>query len=285
MKNSIQYQAGFKLPLTLSVREEVMARLMAANYDFSSIVEEEDKVARTISFYWQDKWLALKALAAFKSMRILKVKPFWRVHHEKDWSSRWKKGWKPFALTRRFQVIPLWQDSRDCPGTKTPVYLETTNAFGTGLHETTRFTAQIIESLTGKFTSFLDVGTGSGILLIVALKCGAMKPVGFDIDPAAVTVARQNLAANDLSCQVRSCDIKDFKPRRLFDLVAANLVSSDLVEFCDRLVSFVAPEGYLVVSGISLENIPRVKKAFARRGLCPVKIRQGREWSAMLFKI
>jgi ribosomal protein L11 methylase PrmA len=100
-----------------------------------------------------------------------------------------------------------------------------------------------------------------------------------------VSVARQNLKANGLGCVLKTCDVKDFKPARLFDLVAANLVSPDLIEFRDRILSFVRPGGHLVISGISLKNILRVKKAFAQAGYRPVKVLKGREWSAIMFKI
>jgi len=257
--------------------------LEACGYSLSSLVEEEGREVRSLSIYEADKASADRIYKIFKGFKAAGVSIFRCVHRESDWSSRWKKCWKPFSLTRRFHVIPLWQEVRVCPARKIPVYLDTTNAFGTGLHETTRFTAQVIESLTGKFSSFLDVGTGSGILAIVALKCGAKKCVGFDIDPSAVRVARQNLRANQLTCQLTACDVKDFKPVKLFDLVAANLVSFDLIQFRDRILSFVQPGGYLVISGVSLKNIVRVKKAFAQAGVYPVRLVQGREWAAIVF--
>ncbi len=266
------------------IRARVVAFLALAGYGLSSLVEEEGRTVCALSLYVSDKSLADRLAALFGSSRIAGARAFCRVHRERDWASRWKEGWKPFSLTRKFHVIPLWQESRDCPAGKSPIFLDTTNAFGTGLHETTRFTARIIDRLAGRFTSFLDVGTGSGILAIVALRCGATQCVGIDIDPGAVKVARQNLKANQLTCRLKACDVNDFRPRTRFDLVAANLVSSDLISFRDRLISFVRPGGHLVVSGISLENMDRVERSFALAGVHPDRVVKGREWSAMLFK-
>ncbi len=232
-----------------------------------------------------EKDQAAKLRALCFAANIAGTKPFCRIHHEKDWSQLWKKGWKPFALTPRIHVVPLWQESRIIPKSKIPIYLDTTNAFGTGLHETTRFSSQIIERLSGNFDTFLDVGTGSGILVIVAFLSGAKKCVGFDIDPLAVKVARQNLKANGQTCVLKVCDVKEFKPVRPFDLVAANLVSPDLIEFRDRILSFVRPGGALVVSGVSLKNIPRVVRAFKQAGHMPVNVVSGQEWAAIHFNV
>jgi ribosomal protein L11 methyltransferase len=202
-----------------------------------------------------------------------------------DWSQLWKKGWKPFALTRRFQVIPLWQESRACPPGKQAIYLDTTNAFGTGLHETTRFSAQMIDRLRGRFSSFLDVGTGSGILAIVAGKLGIRDVIAIDIDPAAVKVASKNLKANHLPAEnVLAADIGRFRPRRMFDLVVANLVTWDLVAFRNKILPLVKPGGYLIVSGISLKNMPFFREHFRTTTLKQLKLKKGREWAAFLFQ-
>lgn len=273
------------MALLSPARERAISFLALSGYPLSVLVEAEDRKKRTISVYLTDRAQSLRLRALLRASRIGGARVLYRVHRQKDWGSKWKKGWKPFPLTSKTQIIPLWQKSRSCPKGKTPVFLDTTNAFGTGLHETTRFTAQMIEQLKGRFQSFLDVGTGSGILAIIALKSGASHCVGIDIDPGAVKVARQNLKANKLTCELRACDVKDFVPSVRFDLVAANLVSPDLIEFRDRILSLVRPGGYLVISGISLKNIARVKRSFALAGVRPVRIRKGREWSAMLIKL
>lgn len=284
-EQNTQYQVGLKLKRSPAVREIVLCLLETAGFDMTALVEEESRHQRVLSFYVRGQKLRQETRAKLRAIRFKGVVCFDKVHRKAVWSTQWKKGWKPFKLTKRFHVIPLWQPSRVCPKGKVALYLETTNAFGTGLHETTRFTSQIIDGLQQKFTTFLDVGTGTGILMMVALKSGAEKAVGFDIDPGAVVVARQNLKANNLKAVLKTCTVDTFKPVKKFDLVAANLVSPDLIQFKDKIVSFVRPGGWLVVSGISISNIARVKKAFNIPSLLLSKVVKGKEWSAILFKV
>jgi ribosomal protein L11 methyltransferase len=188
-------------------------------------------------------------------------------------------------LTPRVQLIPLWQASRAIPKGKTPLYLETTSAFGTGLHETTRFSAELIESLDGKFESFFDIGTGSGILLILARKMGVARSVGIDMDAGAVRVARENLKANGLSEKgVGVQNIMTHRTTRTFDLVVANLVTQDLLSFSSSIVPCVKPGGHLIVSGISTKNAAMFLRDFPDASLRRVRVRRGKEWIAALFQ-
>ncbi len=284
-EKNIQYQVGLKFKPSVTVKALILRLLQSAGFDMTTLVDEEDRCQWMLSFYVYDK-KALKAIrASLRSIRLKGVVCFTKEHHKDVWSVQWKKGWKPFELTKRFYVIPLWQERRSYPKGMIPLYLDTTNAFGTGLHETTKFTSQIIDSLQGRFETFLDVGTGTGLLAIVALKSGARRAVGFDIDPGAVVAARQNLKANGLKAVLKTCTVEKFVPVKKFDLVAANLVSPDLIEFRDRIISFTRSGGWLVVSGISLVNIARVKKAFNVPSLKLLKVVKGKEWAAILFKI
>lgn len=286
MPSRTVYELLFKL-VEDSVAGRDILRCVVISFGFSTsdLVEKEGARSFSISVFFDDKDRAKRTLEAFRAMDFKNIAASLLPHEEKDWSTKWKKGWRPFALTRRFHVIPLWQKDRKYPKGKEPIYLDTTNAFGTGLHETTKFTAQIIDHLDGKFQSFLDVGTGSGILAIVAHKLGAKKVDAFDIDPAAVDVARANLKANGLPVKnVVAADIGQFSAKRPYDLVAANLVTHDLLSFKAKLIPCVKPSGRLVVSGISLVNLPLFEKGFEDPRLQRVKVVKGREWAAVLFQ-
>jgi ribosomal protein L11 methyltransferase len=259
--------------------------LLSLGVDNSMIVQEERKNALTVLVYLDSLLEANKLAVVIRRVGLRGVKTVVNRRSASDWSERWKKGWKPFALTRRFHVIPLWQESRRCPSGKQPVYLDTTNAFGTGLHETTRFSAQLIDQAGRQCSSFLDVGTGSGILAIVAGKLGIKDVVAIDIDPDAVKVARKNLKVNHLPAnRVLVADIGRFRPGRMFDLVVANLVTWDLVAFRNKILPLVKPGGYLIVSGISLKNLPFFREYFRVRTLKQLKLKKGREWAAFLFQ-
>jgi ribosomal protein L11 methyltransferase len=280
----------YEVALSMS-RDEVVGAcvrmaLSGLGVNVADIVEQEDRKSRQLSVFFQTLALAkafrLKALG----LRLKGVKVLLRTHDQDDWETRWKKGWKPFALTPRVHVIPCFLENAKCPRGKVPLYLDTTAAFGTGLHETTRFSSQLIEGHRGKFKTFLDIGTGTGILVLVALFSGASYTEAFDIDADAVKVAQDNLKANHLKCNVlKACDVKNYKTERTFDLVAANLITHDLVAFRDKIIACVAPGGRLIISGISLKNMPLVRKTYNRSvGLKGIKVMKGKEWSAFLFQ-
>lgn len=208
-----------------------------------------------------------------------------RTLSRKDWQDRWKKDLKPFALGRNFFVIPVGWHKKYRTGTRVPIVIDTAMAFGSGLHETTRFMARLIESRGRQFESFLDIGTGTGILSVVAAKRGAAKIDAIDFNPDCIKVARANLKRN--GCRPSSlavADIHHYASRKKYDFVAANLVTHNLVKAGRKLVSLVRPGKYLAVSGISLENVPVLKKAFQKYPLRTLKIIKGRGWAAVLYK-
>lgn len=286
MQNKVAYEVVFRLIEDSPVARDLL-RYMITSFDLPStaLVEKEGVRSFSMAVYFDAREEAARMLEIFRNLDLKNVDMSLIAHHEKDWAAKWKQGWRPFALTKHFHVLPLWQKSRRCPKGKEKIFLDTTNAFGTGLHETTKFSAMIIESLSGKFRSFLDIGTGSGILAIVAYKLGVRKVHAIDIDPAAVDVARANLKANRLPTRnVVAADINAREGGRGYDLVVANLVTHDLIAFKPRIVSCVLPGGYLVVSGISLGNWPLFEKKFCDPGLKMVRVMQGAEWVAALFQ-
>lgn len=292
MNKHTQYQIGLKVSKKkLSSQNLLLAQhlltyfLQEQGFDLSSLVEEESRDFLTMSFYVHSKKESLFLFRQIQTITLKGVRCFYKTHLRKDWESSWKKGWKPFSLTTKIQVIPLWQKQKKHLKNKKPLYLETTNAFGTGLHETTRFTSQMIESLENQFQTFLDVGTGSGILMVVAFLMGAKKCFGFDIDAGAIEVAQNNLKVNGYTGQLKKADIRSFVVKSPFDVVAANLISSDLIAYQDKIISFVKKGGFLIISGISLENLSRVQKAFSVSSLKKLKIMKGKEWSAILFHV
>ena len=135
------------------------------------------------------------------------------------------------------------------------------------------------------FASLLDIGTGTGILSIVAIKCGSVKVDAIDFNPDCIKVARSNLKRSGCRpASLRVADIHRYPSRKRYDLVAANLVTHNLIKAGRKLVSLVRPGKYLAVSGISLENIPVLKRAFRKYPLRPLKIIKGKEWAAVLYK-
>ncbi|HBR13950.1 MAG TPA: hypothetical protein DD723_00170 [Candidatus Omnitrophica bacterium] len=223
----------------------------------------------------------------------------------RDWRDRWKTDFKPFRLTEHLDVIPSWLKESGPVSPRRPVYIDTSQAFGTGLHETTRFMASFIEQCRGEFKSFLDVGTGTGILSIVALHSGASRVRGIDISPESIKAARFNLRTNGyvigrqtavddtfdasgrrraLALSLKAMDFEKFNEKTTYDFVAANLITHDLIQMGKKIISLVKPGRYLAVSGISLENYPLFRKTFGPFPLKRLRVEKGKSWVGVLYK-
>lgn len=203
----------------------------------------------------------------------------------KDWLTLWKSQWRPAPLTKKLDIVPVWYQSKYKPQKgRDYLLMDTLLSFGTGLHETTRFMAQFIEDNEGKFQSFFDIGTGTGILALVALKYGAKEVFAVDIGQLSVQASKDNMKANGLYFHVCRADIKKYRSRKTFDFVAANLITEDLMANAKSILNFVKVGGFLAVSGISLDNLSRLRKAFAGLPLKVLKVSKGQQWSGLLYQ-
>jgi ribosomal protein L11 methyltransferase len=207
----------------------------------------------------------------------------------KDWLAEWKKGFVPFLFARPFWVIPSWcEPPAEASKDKTHhIYVEPGMAFGTGTHETTRLAAGLmIEELSKKTKadSLIDVGTGTGILGLIASRLGVCRVVGLDIDPEARRTARENLERNQ-PCM--GFNIEDFQINdntEVFDVVVANIIDGVLLVLRHDLARALAPGGRMVLSGVLLDREAEFYRSFtADTGLTLVKRVQEGEWSAALL--
>ena len=145
--------------------------------------------------------------------------------------------------------------------------------------------AQLIESKQGSFKSFLDVGTGTGILSLVAYHYGAEEICAVDYDEFSMKAARVNFQLNkSQGIILRQADIANFRPGKHFDFVAANLITFDLIKLKAHLIRLVDKGGHLAVSGISLDNAAYFRRNFASSKVQLKKIREGRKWAAFLYQ-
>jgi ribosomal protein L11 methyltransferase len=259
--------------------------LLKAGIPEEEIVEYKDKRRGYLSSYFSTH---KKAQGVQESLRSFKIKGF-KVRIKKlletDWQNAWKKKFKPFHFTKKFSVVPMWLKKSFKQRGRTPIYIDSHLSFGTGEHETTRFMANIIEDSSGKFQTFLDLGCGTGILSLLALKLGAQRVTAVDINPDCIRNTRFNLKENGLKEQ--ECILADIQKLHLkgeFDFVAANLVTNDLLEFSQKIVGWVSPGKYLAISGVSLENYSLIRKEFKRFPLKCLRILRGKEWTAILYQ-
>ncbi|MCP3954753.1 MAG: 50S ribosomal protein L11 methyltransferase, partial [Desulfobacterales bacterium] len=174
---------------------------------------------------------------------------------EEDWAHAWKAFFHPERVGRHMVVKPTWRDYIPQPGDKV-LEIDPGMAFGTGTHPTTSLCIALMEKYLRPGCSFLDVGTGSGILMVAAAKLGAGQGLGIDNDPLAVEIAGNNLllnAADPEKFKVNAGDLVTVVTGS-YDLVVANILSEVIVLLLDDLPEKISPGGLVITSGIITKN-------------------------------
>ena len=259
--------------------------LLAAGLSWQDIVERQSRRERGVSVYCSSLQEAMDLKARIEGGCRGELQARLQCLGPEDWRDVWKRAFQPFALTDRFEVVPAWMRETYRPN-GLPVYIDTSLAFGTGLHETTRFMAEFIDVIVGRgVETFLDVGTGTGLLAILARKTGVKKVKAIDISPEAIETARGNGERNQCAdITWARADIAEMVPDETYDYVAANLVTHDLMRWRDHLLAFTRPGGYLAVSGIAVEHLPPLRQHFETASVRCEEIRKGSQWSACLYR-
>jgi ribosomal protein L11 methyltransferase len=185
---------------------------------------------------------------------------------DERWVERWQASLRPIPLGERFVVVP--GRIEDAPPGREILRLIPGMAFGTGEHETTRMCAAALERLVAPGSRWLDLGTGTGILALVATRCGAARVLAIDIDPEAAHVASAVVAANGASpaVEVRAGGIEVLGEER-FDGVVANVQSSFFLRHAADLAAALHPRGAIALSGILDDDAPEVATALEAEGI------------------
>ncbi len=205
-----------------------------------------------------------------------------------DWAESWKRHFHPLQIGNKLHIKPSWSKRRPKKN-QAVIVLDPGLSFGTGQHPTTEFCLrEIVRCLkSGKNQSFLDIGTGSGILAIAAAKLGYRPVHAFDFDPESVRVARENMRENLIGGLIRVTrgDVTKLplRPARQFDLVCANLISNLLIAERQRIANRIAPSGTLVLAGILAREFGQVEQAFAEMNLKLLRSRVEKEWRSGAF--
>ena len=175
-----------------------------------------------------------------------------------DWINNWKKFFHQFYIDDLL-VIPSWEEVKEEDRDKKILHIDQGTAFGTGMHDTTQLCIRQIKKFLTPETTLLDVGSGSGILAILALMYGARKAVGTDLDPCAVEAVRQNMEANGIRQEdftmmigniITEKEVQDKVGYLCYDIVVANILANVLVELTPVIVEQLKPGGIYITSGI-----------------------------------
>ena len=211
-----------------------------------------------------------------------------RLAHEDEWRDVWKQYFRALRVGRSFLVRPTWDRVAGGPGDRV-IDIDPGRAFGTGGHASTRLCMVLAEEIAAEpVARFLDLGCGSGILSIAAVRLwpGA-SGLAVDVDPEAAACAAENLALNDVAVsrvETRAVTLGDVDAGARFDLVLANIQADVLLGLAPALAARLAPAGRLILAGLLQSDAAAVADAYRAAGLALEARRDEDEWAALRFK-
>lgn len=199
-----------------------------------------------------------------------------------DWNRQWAQSVKPFRVGRRLVIRPSWESVSLQPG-DLDIILDPKQAFGTGHHATTRMLLEWLEELIRGGEAVLDVGSGSGILAMAALRLGARSAIGVEIDPVAVDCAVECASQNAFGAELELIcgTLSDVTGRAQPDLVVANLDRQTLLLLADELAAYSLSGARFFFSGLLVDQVDEVMARYASLGLYLVNRREQEGWVAL----
>ena len=209
-----------------------------------------------------------------------------------DWSESWKSSYPPVEVGRKLVVVPYWLENEDHGG-RLPVILDPGLTFGTGAHPSTQMVMEAMEQYLRPGDACLDLGSGSGILSVAALRLGAASAVGVDIDPKAEDIARENAAYNGFSApEFTACTGNVTADKALmarlagetYGLVLVNIVADVIIGLAPVLPRFLSDRSILICSGILDTRLDEVRAALEGAGLTVLETKAKEDWRCVAAK-
>ena len=199
---------------------------------------------------------------------------------QEDWQNAWKQYYHAMDIGRRLAIVPGWEEYDP---DRTVITMDPGMAFGTGTHETTSLCLETLDELVQGGERMLDIGTGSGILAIAALKLGAKEAEGVDIDPMCVRTAGENARRNGVAerLTVLVGDLSD-KASGVYDIITANIVAAAILSLAPAVPALMAPGAKFIASGIIDERRDEVLDGLKAAGLRPVQVKEKRGWVCII---
>ena len=275
-----------KIPLSQSDKEQMFVDILPQ-------IGEDDGVAY-LSFYLepeedQEKILAdvrreLSEMSAYVDVGECLIEE--SETEDVDWVNNWKQYFHQFYVDD-ILIIPSWEDVKPEDQDKMVIHIDPGTAFGTGMHETTQLCIRQIRKYVSEDTRILDVGCGSGILGMLALKFGAAYSVGTDLDPCAIDATHENMEVNGIEKDryevmigniIDDGTVQDKVGYGCYDIVVANILADVLVELTPVIVNQLKPGGIYITSGIIDDKEQTVVDAVKKAGLTVLDVTYQGEW-------
>lgn len=209
-----------------------------------------------------------------------------------DWVNNWKQYFHQFYIDD-ILVIPSWEEVKAEDSDKMVIHIDPGTAFGTGMHETTQLCIRALRKYTTEDTMILDVGCGSGILGMLALKFGAKYSVGTDLDPCAIDAAQENMEVNGLRKDqyevmigniIDDKEVQDKVGYEKYDIVAANILADVLIPLTPVIVHQMKPGAVYITSGIIEDKETVVVEAVKAAGLEVIEVNHQGEWVSVVAR-
>ena len=211
------------------------------------------------------------------------------VTEDKDWINNWKEYFHQFYVDD-ILIIPSWEQKKPEDEDKLTLHIDPGTAFGTGMHETTQLVIRQLKKHVKEGCEVLDVGTGSGILAILALMLGAKHALGTDLDPCAVNAVEENKESNNIPAEdfdliigniIDDKSVQEQAGTEKYDIVTANILADVLVPLTPVIVPCLKKGGVYICSGILREKEKEVIDAAVSAGLDLLEVTRQGEWSAV----
>lgn len=275
-----------KVPLTKEDKEQMFVDILPE-------IDVDDGVAY-ISFYLEEdedkeKMLQavreeLKEIGTYVNVGSMEIEE--SQTEDVDWVNNWKQYFHQFTIDDVL-IIPSWEDVQPEDEDKMIIHIDPGTAFGTGMHETTQLCIRQIKKYVTEDTEILDVGCGSGILGMLALKFGAKHSTGTDLDPCAIDATHENMEVNGISRDqyrvmigniIDDKEVQDQVGYDRYDIVAANILADVLVPLTPVILNHLKTGGIYITSGIIEEKEETVVEAVKAAGLEVLEVNHQGEW-------
>lgn len=201
---------------------------------------------------------------------------------QEDWQNAWKKYYHAMDIGKRLAIVPGWEEYQT---DRTVITMDPGMAFGTGTHETTSLCLEVLDERVKGGERMLDIGTGSGILAIAALKLGAAEAEGVDIDTMCVRTAGENAERNGVQDRLKVLvgDLSD-KASGVYNIITANIVAAAILSLAPHVPALMAPDAVFIASGIIDTRKDEVLEGLRAAGLDPIEVHEKRGWVCIVCR-